>query len=145
MWTLRKEPSGQSAHTVNLDQRNPGVFEEHSRKLVWLEWNEQMRRVVGDELGDIPGPDILPYVCVVLSFVQLSATPWAVGHQAPLPMKFSMQEYWGGLPSPTPRDIPDPGIIPASLVLLHWQADSLPPLHHRGSPCCLIGHCKILF
>ena len=71
MWTLRKEPSGQSAHTVNLDQRNPGVFEEHSRKLVWLEWNEQMRRVVGDELGDIPGPDILPYVCVVLSFVQL--------------------------------------------------------------------------
>ena len=67
MWTLRKEPSGQSAHTVNLDQRNPGVFEEHSRKLVWLEWNEQMRRVVGDELGDIPGPDILPYVCVVLS------------------------------------------------------------------------------
>ena len=36
------------------------------------------------------------------------------------------QEYWSGLPRPPPGDLPDPGIEPASLSLLHWQAGSLP-------------------
>ena len=39
-------------------------------------------------------------------------TPWAVVHQAPLSMEFSRQEYWGGLPFPTPGDLPDPGTKP---------------------------------
>ena len=39
-------------------------------------------------------------------------------------MGFSRQEYWSGLPCPPPEDLPDPGIEPASLRLLHWQADS---------------------
>ena len=38
------------------------------------------------------------------------ATPWTVAHQAPLFMEFSRQEYWGGLPYPTPGDLPDAGI-----------------------------------
>ena len=42
--------------------------------------------------------------------------PWTVAHQAPLPMGFSWQEYWSGLPFPTPGDLPDPGIEPVSLV-----------------------------
>ena len=46
---------------------------------------------------------------------------------------FSRLEYWSGLPFPTPGNLPDPGIKPASLVFLHWQADSL-PLNHPGSP-----------
>ena len=50
------------------------------------------------------------------------ATPWTVASQAPLSMGFSRQEYWSGLPYPTPGDLPDPGIEPASL--LHWQAGS---------------------
>ena len=36
--------------------------------------------------------------------------PWTVAHQAPLPMGFSRQEYWSGLPCPPPGDLPHPGI-----------------------------------
>ena len=42
------------------------------------------------------------------------ATPWTVTHQAPPPMEFSRQEYWSGLPFPSPRDLSDPGIEPGS-------------------------------
>ena len=59
-----------------------------------------------------------------LSHVQLFATPWTVAHQAFLSMRFSRQEYWSGLPFPSPGDLPDPGIKPGSSAL---QADSLPP------------------
>ena len=51
------------------------------------------------------------------------ATPWTVACQAPLSMGFSRQEYWSGLPFPSPRDLPDPGIKPRSSAL---QAGSLP-------------------
>ena len=37
-------------------------------------------------------------------------TPWTVAHQAPPSMGFSRQEYWSGLPFPSPEDLPDPGI-----------------------------------
>ena len=50
-------------------------------------------------------------------------TPWTVGHQAPLSLEFSRQEYWSGLPFPSPGDLPNPGIKPMSPAL---QADSLP-------------------
>ena len=52
----------------------------------------------------------------VLSHVRLYATPWAVAHQAPLSVGFPRQEYWNGLPFPTPGDLPDPGIKPVSLA-----------------------------
>ena len=55
------------------------------------------------------------YVCV-LSHVRLFMPPWAIAHQDPLAMKFSWQEYWSGLPFPPPRDLPDPGTEPHSLV-----------------------------
>jgi len=48
-------------------------------------------------------------------------------------MGFSRQDYWSRRPFPTPADVPDPGIEPAFLCLLHWQADSL-SLSHLGSP-----------
>ena len=47
--------------------------------------------------------------------VQLLATLWTVGHQAPLSMGFYMQEYWRGWTCPAPGDLPDPGIKPKSL------------------------------
>ena len=50
-------------------------------------------------------------------------TPWTVAHQAPLSMGFSGQEYWSGLPFPSPGDLPDPGIEPRTPAL---QADTLP-------------------
>ena len=50
-------------------------------------------------------------------------TPWTVAHQAPLSMGFPRQEYWSGLPFPSPGDLPNPGIEPAFPAL---QVDSLP-------------------
>ena len=57
------------------------------------------------------------YLCVLSRFsrVWLFATPWTLAHQAPLSIVFSRQEYWGGLPFPSPGDLPDPGIKPMSL------------------------------
>ena len=52
----------------------------------------------------------------VLSCVWPFATPQTVIHRAPLSMKFSTQEYWSGLPFPSPGDLPDPGIKPTSLA-----------------------------
>ena len=59
---------------------------------------------------------------VSYSVVSNSATPWSVACQAPLPMEFSRQEHWSGLPFPTPGDLPNPGIKPGYPAL---QADSL--------------------
>ena len=51
-----------------------------------------------------------------LSRVQLFATPWTVAYQVPPSMGVSRQEYWSGLPFPSPEDLPDPGIEPVSLT-----------------------------
>ena len=59
----------------------------------------------------------------LLSRVQLFVTPCTVACQASLSMEFSRQEYWSGLPFPTPGNFPDSGTEPGSPALL---ADSLP-------------------
>ena len=58
-----------------------------------------------------------------LSRVRLFATLWTVAHQVPPSMGFSRQEYWSGLPCPSPGDFPNSGTEPRSSTL---QADSLP-------------------
>ena len=58
-----------------------------------------------------------------LSHVRLFVIPCTVAHQAPPSMEFSRQEYWSGLPFPSPGDLPDPGIEPGSPAL---RADALP-------------------
>ena len=63
------------------------------------------------------------YIVKLLSHVCLLVTPWTVAHQAPPSMEFSRQEYWSGLPFPSPGDLPDPGVKPGSPAL---QADALP-------------------
>ena len=63
------------------------------------------------------------FACWVVSVMSNSVTPWIVACQASLSMEFSRQEYWSGLPFPSPGDLPDPGIEPRSLAL---QGDSLP-------------------
>ena len=55
------------------------------------------------------------------------ATPWTVAHQAPLLMGFPRQEYWSGLPFPSPGDLPDPGIEPASAALAGGFFTTEPP------------------
>ena len=57
-----------------------------------------------------------------LSRVQLFVTPWTVAYQAPPSMGFSRQEYWSGVPFPSPGDLPNPGIEPGSPA---FQADAL--------------------
>ena len=49
-----------------------------------------------------------------LSHVRLFATPWTVAYQVTLSMEFSRQEYWDGLPFPSPGNLSDPGIEPTS-------------------------------
>ena len=84
----------------------------------------------------MPGFPVLHYllefaqshVCLVgdhvksLSRVRLFAIPCTVTYQASLSVGFYRQEYWSGLPFPSPEDLPDPGIEPGSPAL---QADAL--------------------
>ena len=67
-------------------------------------------------------PEItLQSTCMCAKFfscVLLFATLWSVAPQAPLSMGFSRQEYWSGLSCPPPRDLPDPGTEPTSLMPL---------------------------
>ena len=57
------------------------------------------------------GGSLVTKTCLTL------ATPQTVACQAPLSMGFSRQEYWNGLPFPSPGDLPNPGIKPGSLAL----------------------------
>ena len=63
----------------------------------------------------------------LLSRVQLFVTPWTVAYQASLSMGFSRQKCWGGLPFPSPGDLPNPGIEPGSPTLQAAALPSEPP------------------
>ena len=69
--------------------------------------------------------------CAILQYYSraqscwLFATAWTVAHQTPLSMGFFRQEYWSGLPFPSPRDLPNSGIEPKFPLSLALQADSL--------------------
>ena len=66
--------------------------------------------------------------CVLnhFSLVQFFLALWTVAHQALLSMGFSRQEYWSGLPFPSPGDLPNPGMEPVSRVTSALQTDSSP-------------------
>ena len=65
-----------------------------------------------------------------LSPVRLFATPWTVAYQASQTMGFSRQEYWSGLPFPSPGDLPNPGIQPGSPTMLLPSEPPGKPLAH---------------
>ena len=71
-----------------------------------------------------------------ISHFQLFVTPWTVARQAPVSVGFSRQEYWSGLPCPSPGDLPDPGIKPASLASpvtagkFHLGSPWMPYIHY---------------
>ena len=77
-----------------------------------------------------PPPQIfcleIVHACQVALVMSDSVALWNVAGQAPLSAGFSRQEYWSGLPFPSPGDLPDPGIQPTTLCLLHCQVGSLP-------------------
>ena len=68
--------------------------------------------------------------CVHAKSLQLCLTlcdPWTVACQAPPSMGFSRQEFWSGLPCPSPGDLLDPGMEPKNLMSpIYWLAGSLP-------------------
>ena len=72
----------------------------------------------------------------VYSVMSDSATSWTIAHQAPLSMGFSRHEYWSGLPFPSSRDVPDPGIelvyltSPAYTVAFIWCGHLIPPVFY---------------
>ena len=138
MWCI-KLPS--KAIPVGLQNRNIFIIAS-------LKW----------EYGSLPRVTMLHKLCLVIrvllcflfvfslcmlsyfSRVRLFATLWPVALQAALSVGFSRQGYWNRLPFPPHGHLPDPGIEPASLQLLHWQASSLPlvppgrPFQSLGSP-----------
>ena len=91
----------------------------------------------------LPQLKVITLLCCHCSRVRL-CDPMSVARQAPLSVGFSRQEYWSGLPCPPPGVLPNPGIKPELLCLLHRQADSLPlasliiskhsPPHHQPLP-----------
>ena len=97
----------------------------HSSILAWkIQWSEEpgglqstgSQRVGHTEPLQEPssitgGGGVVTKSCPTL------ATPWTVALQAPLSMGFSRQEYWSGLPFPSPANLPDPGIEPRSPAL----------------------------
>ena len=80
----------------------------------------------------VPKAALSFYVACVLGHVQLFANPWTVARQTSLSMEFPRQEYWSGLPSPSPGDLPDSGMEPTSPVSPALQSDPL-PLSHLGN------------
>ena len=99
--------------------QTPSADTSERQSLLWgLCWDN-----TGAQPFPLPNPDSFPppqVVCVhVLSHfsrVWLCATLWTVACQAPLSMEFSRLEYWSGLTFPSPGDLPNPGIEPASLA-----------------------------
>ena len=74
--------------------------------------------------------------CWVLSrfsCVRLFLTPWTIAHQSLLSMGFSRQEYWSGLPCPSPDNRPDPGREHTTLASPALQAVSLPTWEALGN------------
>ena len=76
-----------------------------------------------------------------LSRVRLFATPWTVAYHAPPSMGFSRQEYWSGLPFPSPGYLPNPGIEPGSPALEADALTSEPP----GKPLNILLYDIIIY
>ena len=66
------------------------------------------------------------WYCVLSRFsdARLFVTLWTIAREAPQSLKFFRQEYWSGLPFPSPWDLPDQGLQLPLLGLLHWQVGS---------------------
>ena len=87
-----------------------------SQDLLDQPWDVTRRVWLSSEICWVRDCCLLAYVLSHFIRVWLFATPWTIAHQAPLPMEFSRQEYWSGLPFPPSGDLPDPVMEPASFM-----------------------------
>ena len=100
-----------------LDQKQGGSISNALPRMIWLMQrlqpsNREETTVRAGHIGaQGPGMSAGRDTPKVASVVSDSAAPWTVARQAPLSMEFSRQEYWIGLPFPSPRYLPDPGTM----------------------------------
>ena len=78
---------------------------------IWRDWNTKVF-LIGMEISTTTLENCTAVKVKLLSHVRLFATPWTVAYQAPPSMGFSRQQYWSGVPLPSPEDLPDPGSEP---------------------------------
>ena len=103
----------------------------HIRLIVYLSiWKNSLVKLSGSrDCWFLITDTIYFLVCVCMiscfSHVRFFVTLWTMACQFPLFMGSSRQEYWSVLPFSTPGDLPDPGIEPNLLCLLHWKVGSL--------------------
>ena len=116
----------------------PGGLLSVGSHRVGHDWSDLVAVAEGKTLSKICGVrECQQMSSAVLSHSVLSNSSAAL--QAPLSMGFSRQEYWSGLPFPTPGDLPDSGTEPESFVLPALQADSFPLVPH-GKPVGILIH-----
>ena len=134
---LEKEAAG-SAPDTSQNRKTPKKQLNSSLRMSLINNRDAVwSGVIIEELKPITGVggsemnwEIWIDLCVrqSLSYVWLFATPWTIAHQALLSREFSRQEYWSGLPFPTPGDLPNPGIEPAYLcrqILYHCHLEQV--------------------
>ena len=113
-----------SLHTARWDgSKNSNG--ESGRKAPWFQATTQSPRVA--LLCEC-------LVCCCCLVDKSCLTPWTIAHQAPVSMGFSRQECWSGLPFPSPGDLPEPGVEPASSAL----AGRFFTVEAPGKPSCLV-------
>jgi len=115
------------SHISDLPSKGFWVQGENSHKHLFFSMTSSIGLIVSRSQKPSSCLSVCVCMCESLSRVQLFVTPRTVAHQASLSMEFSRQEYWSGLPFPSPEDPPSPGIEPWS------PADSL-PFELQGSP-----------
>ena len=118
LWTLKFTSSSDGFYRVLLNSAE--LYHLWNRLI--FEWVILLKQNFESGDGVTSIANLVPLSVKLLSRVQLFATLGTVAHQAPLSVGFSRQEYWSGLPFPSPWDLPNPGIKPGSPAL---QADCL--------------------
>ena len=99
-----------------------GKWQDHWADNPGFEKNQRLKffEISGPETKQLwPSNKLLQYLEVkwkLLSYVWFFATPWTVAHQTPLSMEFSRQEYWSGLPCPSPGIFLTQGSNPGLLL-----------------------------
>ena len=90
----------------------PWIMGDPQKHILCIKWQNVSKRLLYYPRSEDKECRSVNYA---LSHIQLFVALWIGGCQAPLPMEFSRQEYWSGVPFPTPGELPDPGIEPVSL------------------------------
>ena len=110
-------PLGSSVCGISQARILEWVASSFSRGSPWPKDQTRISCIAANSLlSETPGkPKSILWRCVIHSVVSNSLWPHGLlPTQAPLSMAFSRQEYWSGLPFPSPRYLPEPGIKPAS-------------------------------